>query len=182
MSTINIAARPGDVYILTNDSMPGLVKIGRTSREPDIRAAELWQTGVPTPFAVYARERTFDCVQLEAFLHGQFRSKRVHAGREFFAVDPEAAREQLTFWASIQASLLINDHFDCVAVQSVAGAVSEGAVERLASEAGESPRLIADALEDLTVEEIAAAIARVKAKRHADERATLIRLGLAEAE
>ena len=67
---------PGYVYILTNPSMPGLVKVGRTSRNVDLRAAELWHTGVPTKFEVYASEKTCDCVQLEAYIHGDLRKHR----------------------------------------------------------------------------------------------------------
>ena len=40
------------VYILSNESMPGLLKIGYTSCDPRKRAAELFTTGVPEPFRV----------------------------------------------------------------------------------------------------------------------------------
>jgi hypothetical protein len=44
---------PGFIYILINPSMAGLVKIGKTTRDPEARAKELSQaTGVPTPFYV----------------------------------------------------------------------------------------------------------------------------------
>ena len=47
------AMTPGWVYVLTNPAMPGLVKIGLTSRNPQVRAAELTQaTGVPAPFVI----------------------------------------------------------------------------------------------------------------------------------
>ena len=41
----------GVVYVLTNPAMPGIVKIGKTSRS-DIHARlnELYSTGVPLPF------------------------------------------------------------------------------------------------------------------------------------
>lgn len=59
----------GYVYILTNPSMPGLVKIGMTTRTPDARALELDQTGVPTPFEVYNYFITPDCGYLESRAH-----------------------------------------------------------------------------------------------------------------
>lgn len=42
------------IYVLTNDAMPGLIKIGRTSGESvERRVAELSRaTGVPLPFKV----------------------------------------------------------------------------------------------------------------------------------
>ena len=42
--------KEGWVYILTNEAMPGLVKIGYTMNDPAIRAEELSSdTGVPLP-------------------------------------------------------------------------------------------------------------------------------------
>lgn len=41
----------GIVYVLKNPAMPGLVKIGITTRaEVHIRMTELYTTGVPLPF------------------------------------------------------------------------------------------------------------------------------------
>jgi len=41
----------GIVYLLTNPVMPGVVKIGMTTREDmDARMRELYSTGVPVPF------------------------------------------------------------------------------------------------------------------------------------
>lgn len=41
----------GIVYVLSNRAMPGLVKIGMTTRpELDTRLKELYTTGVPVPF------------------------------------------------------------------------------------------------------------------------------------
>lgn len=41
----------GIVYVLSNEAMPGLVKIGRTNRDDlEVRLRELYTTGVPLPF------------------------------------------------------------------------------------------------------------------------------------
>ena len=41
----------GIVYVLSNEAMPGLVKIGLTQRsELEVRLNELYSTGVPLPF------------------------------------------------------------------------------------------------------------------------------------
>lgn len=42
----------GWVYIITNKSMPGLLKIGYTMKDPRSRAKELEGTGIPTPYEV----------------------------------------------------------------------------------------------------------------------------------
>ena len=39
----------GYVYVLTNEAMPGLVKIGRTTaNDPQTRVSNLYTTGVPS--------------------------------------------------------------------------------------------------------------------------------------
>lgn len=42
----------GWVYIITNKSMPGLIKVGYTMKDPELRAAELNHTGAPHPYNV----------------------------------------------------------------------------------------------------------------------------------
>lgn len=82
----------GFVYVLTNPAMPGIVKIGKTTRTPQHRCDELWQTGVPARFEVYAAVLAPDCHELEAFVHATLLQSRVSPDREFFAVEPECAR------------------------------------------------------------------------------------------
>ena len=85
----------GHVYVLTNPSMPGLVKIGRTKNRPQERANDLFTTGVPTPFVVHCSVYTKDCIGLESKAHKTFASHRVSGRREFFQIDPEAVCEML---------------------------------------------------------------------------------------
>ena len=64
----------GIVYVLSNRAMPGLVKIGMTTRpELDTRLKELYTTGVPVPFDVeYACEvKASDCNKIEKALHSE---------------------------------------------------------------------------------------------------------------
>ena len=51
----------GIVYVLTNPAMPGIVKIGRTTRGSiDVRLNELYSTGVPVPFECAFAGRVVD--------------------------------------------------------------------------------------------------------------------------
>ncbi len=85
---------PGFVYLLTNASMPGLIKIGATTADVATRAKQLTaSTSSPTPFhEVYSR-RVKDVNAAEAAVHSALATYRVNEGREFFRVSVyEAAR------------------------------------------------------------------------------------------
>jgi hypothetical protein len=61
---------PGWVYVLVNPAMPGLVKVGRTTRPPSERVAELsGATGVATPFISIFEQDFADCVAAERAIH-----------------------------------------------------------------------------------------------------------------
>jgi hypothetical protein len=85
--------RGGIVYVLSNEAMPGLVKIGRTSGESvSRRVAELSRaTGVPLPFKVEAAREVHDAILVERALHTAFYPDRVNPQREFFAIDAHRA-------------------------------------------------------------------------------------------
>lgn len=75
------------MYVLANSSMPGLVKVGKTTRLPSDRADELsGVTGVATPFIVVYEEYFDDCDAVEAHVHTRLAGKglRLSANREFF--------------------------------------------------------------------------------------------------
>ncbi|QBM24494.1 GIY-YIG nuclease family protein [Citrobacter arsenatis] len=82
---------PGFIYVLTNEAMPGLVKIGRTSLLPEDRSKKLYSTGVPFPFDVCFRIITSFSVELESYIHNILREYRVNSRREFFRISVDDA-------------------------------------------------------------------------------------------
>ena len=81
--------KSGYVYALINQSLKGMVKIGKTRKMPDDRAKELSSsTGVPTPFFVAYKIFVYDCDQAEKYVHNLLSSKgiRVSKNREFFHI------------------------------------------------------------------------------------------------
>lgn len=77
----------GYVYVLANSAMPGLVKVGRTTRTASERAQELSSvSGLPTPFIVVYEQLFEDCSAAESHLHTLLagRGFRVSENREFF--------------------------------------------------------------------------------------------------
>ena len=82
------------IYVLVNSSMPGLCKIGKTTRDPESRATELSSdTGVPTPFVVAWEEEVSDCSAAEREIHRRLAGSRESDNREFFRVDSRMAIE-----------------------------------------------------------------------------------------
>jgi RNase P subunit RPR2 len=81
----------GCIYVLSNPSMPGLLKIGMTEQDAFQRASELSSvTGVPEPYVV---EAYFNCGELgrhEAAVHRLLSAKR-KPKREFFSISLDDA-------------------------------------------------------------------------------------------
>ena len=75
----------GIVYLLINEAMPGLVKIGKTTRnDPQLRVDELYNSSVPVPFECVLAMRVDDPSSVELALHTAFGPQRVNPRREFF--------------------------------------------------------------------------------------------------
>lgn len=89
---------PGHIYVLINPSIEGLVKIGKTAREPKSRAKELSQaTGVATPFYVAFSIEVADCHSAEEFVYAvlEHNGYRRSSNREFFEMPLQDAIEVL---------------------------------------------------------------------------------------
>ncbi|SDL82464.1 T5orf172 domain-containing protein [Paracoccus chinensis] len=113
------------VYVLVNEAMPGIVKIGRTN-DLRRRLSELSrQSGVPAPFDVFYAARVRDMNRTEILMHQAFEDRRL-LKKEFFRVSPEQARaalrlaeiEEITILAQQYAVVALNNEAEKQAVQA----------------------------------------------------------------
>ncbi len=78
------------IYVLINESMPGYIKIGRTTNlEQRIRSLDT--TNVPLPFECFYACTVENADFVERQLHDAFLDHRVRSSREFFEISPERA-------------------------------------------------------------------------------------------
>lgn len=86
----------GWVYILSNPSMPDLLKIGYTEKDPKSRAKEISQdTGVPSEFVVDYQVYSSRPYDLEQKTHSVLYKYRINNNREFFRCSHEIAIEAI---------------------------------------------------------------------------------------
>ncbi len=76
------------VYVLTNEAMPGIVKIGHTENLEQ-RIKKLDSTPLPLPFECHYAARVSNARQIEGILHNLFAEHRIRPNREFFRLSPE---------------------------------------------------------------------------------------------
>ena len=84
----------GWIYCFSNESMPHILKIGMTMRDPEERPRELFTTGVPLPFKIEFAKKVKDPKKKEKSIHtllSQY-TERIHPRREFFKVSPEEVK------------------------------------------------------------------------------------------
>lgn len=90
----------GYVYILSNPTMPGLVKIGCTERDVSTRIEELSShTGVAAPYEEEARFAVNNPIIVERMIHAKLARFRHSANREFFRLSPPEAVDAVTKFA-----------------------------------------------------------------------------------
>ena len=79
----------GWVYVISNKAMPGLVKVGYSSKDPELRAEELNHTGSPHPYDVDYKMHVEDPHSIERKAHRALSLKRER--KEWFRCSPEDA-------------------------------------------------------------------------------------------
>jgi len=79
----------GFVYIISNKSMPGLIKVGYSTKDPELRARELNNTGSPDPYVVEYEMLIEEPHKIEQQTHRFLFSKC--EGKEWFRCSAEEA-------------------------------------------------------------------------------------------
>lgn len=111
------------IYILTNEAMPGYVKIWKTTTSLEQRIRELSaSTSIPLPFTCFYACIVGDCDFVEKQLHNAFWDNRINPRREFFQIDPErvvaalklATIQEITIWKDI-----VDSKEDQIALDSI---------------------------------------------------------------
>ena len=108
----------GLIYVLTNEAMPGLVKIGITGSDPSSRADQLYTTGVPVPFTVEFAGEVPNPRPVEQALHNAFRDHRINPKREFFEIEPDQPIEMLRAFGVVDVTSTVSQEIDSSASES----------------------------------------------------------------
>lgn len=113
----------GWVYVLSNQFMPGIYKIGMTTTSPATRAKELSSaTGVPAPFKIEAAFHCDDPARSEASIHEALAELRVNESREFFQEDLEEIIYEADAHCQAATNALVEemaDTYDIISFESL---------------------------------------------------------------
>jgi hypothetical protein len=86
------------IYILSNPTFPGLLKIGYTRKEIGIRVKDLSKaSGVPTPFKLEYVFKCYSGLQLESDVHKYLKDFRPNNNREFFDITINRAMDAIKY-------------------------------------------------------------------------------------
>jgi len=92
------------VYILSNPAYPGLVKIGHTRKDINIRIKDLSKaTGVPMGFKLEYIFRCSNGADLEREVHAYLKEFRPNNYREFFEVSVKQAIDAIKYIANVES-------------------------------------------------------------------------------
>jgi hypothetical protein len=89
------------VYVLSNPTQPGLLKIGYTKKLPEERAKQISSaTGVALPYKVEWAYQCFNGEMVEREVHHKLKAQRVNNSKEFFQISLEEAKETINLIGS----------------------------------------------------------------------------------
>lgn len=81
------------IYILSNPSMPDILKIGYTKLDPQERSNQIGRgTGIPQEFYVEWAYKCFNGEEIEREVHKYLKKQRVNTNREFFKLSVDEAK------------------------------------------------------------------------------------------
>ena len=98
--------------------MPNMVKIGKTTRNVELRLADLYSTGVPLPFECEYAAKVKDVDKTEKAFHTAFEPSRVNPKREFLNIDPEQAIAVLELMAIEDVTPTVQKEAESVDVEA----------------------------------------------------------------
>lgn len=109
----------GYVYVLSNISMPDIVKIGTSKHGGHVRSGSLFTTGVPSPFVLEFEIYSHDPCGLELQVHRKLEEYRVNERREFFQCSVAEAIEAILHVFTWSYDLTLCDTNEKPAVNAV---------------------------------------------------------------
>lgn len=111
----------GWVYILSNEYMPDVYKVGMTTLSPEERASQISQgTGIPFPFKVYSAYYSDDPRSHEAEIHEYLSRYRISNNREFFHCPIETIEDAFSGAGLIERQTpleVIADNYDVICLE-----------------------------------------------------------------
>jgi hypothetical protein len=115
---------PEIVYVLTNEAMEGMVKIGRTTTSVEQRIRELDNTSMPLPFQCFYAAEVGNSALVEGKLHRIFSDKRIRSNREFFRADANQVKEAIQLAELKEVTPKVDVVVDASDVQALQRAVA----------------------------------------------------------
>jgi len=100
--------KKGYIYIMTNEFMPNIIKIGKTI-DLQKRLNDLYKTSVPAPFQLEYAVEVEDCDKVEKLVHDAYDKDRINPKREFFKLEVENAISMLKLTGGKEVAINIYD-------------------------------------------------------------------------
>lgn len=85
----------GWVYIIASESMPNLLKVGYSTKDPDERAKELGNTGNPYKYVVLYEILLHEPRKVEKSAHNMLKQMDLWANKEWFECSVRTARRAI---------------------------------------------------------------------------------------
>lgn len=95
--SITAKKNSGHIFIITNHGYPGVVKIGKTTQEPDIMAAELTDC-LSSPYRFVVAGSIFlenDFQEIQRQIYEQLKEFQIHEESTFFQMSASSAIQKV---------------------------------------------------------------------------------------
>ena len=172
------AVKEGWVYCISNESMPGLLKIGMTDRTPQQRLAESNKTDTwrpPTNFVIEFAKKVKGALQKEKTIHKLLEgyNERVNRSREFFKIDVKKARLYFDLMDGEMWEPPIETKREPEAKKATKGETTKGGYHKKPKDAEENPTNSVEHIKKPNKKEINAEINEIMAEKRMDNYETM---------